>query len=123
MAWDRQLVLVQKGVLNPFLVMFIGIKVILLQVVQKARRNCSNSFNVHLRGGELLLAVLDRILEVFQRKHQLQQSFCVQLKRGCILSTFRHVVCFVEDYDAFIVVQSVVGTHRLVQHVVVRHHD
>lgn len=43
-----QLVFVQKAVLNSLLVVLIRIEIVLLEVLQKTRRDCAYTFDVHL---------------------------------------------------------------------------
>lgn len=69
MAGDCQLVLVEEAVLDSFLIVLVRIEIILLKVLEKPRGNSSDTLDIHLSTGELLLAVLDRILKVFERKY------------------------------------------------------
>lgn len=80
MSRYSQLVLVQKAVLNPLLVVLIRIKIVFLEVLQKTRCDCTNALDIHLSARKLLLAVLYRVLQVFKSKYKLKKSFCVQLE-------------------------------------------
>lgn len=110
-AWDRQLVLVQEIVLDALLVVLVRVEVVLLKVVQKSAGDGPNSLDVHLRGRKLLLAVLDRVLQVLQREDQLQQRVGVELEAGGVLGALWHIVRFVEDDDRIFVVQGVIWPH------------
>ena len=58
-AWDGELVLVEKVVLNALLVVLRTIEVVLLQVVHEAGGDGPDALYVHGRRRKLLLAVLN----------------------------------------------------------------
>jgi len=68
---NRKLVSIQESVLNALLIMLVAIEVVLLQVVEETTCDGSDAFDVHLRRGELLFAVLYCILQIFQGKNEL----------------------------------------------------
>lgn len=103
--------------------MFVRIQVIFLNVIQKTARDCSYPLNVHLRAREILPRVLNSILKILQRKNQLEKRFRVKHEAGSIVSALGYIVRLVENDDGIVVTESVIGPHRLVQHVVVAHKD
>lgn len=115
--------LVEETVLDSLLVMLVRVEVIVLEVVEKPACDRPDTLDIIDCGRELLFAMLYGILEVFECKDELEQRIRVQLERGSILGTLRHIVRLVKYYNAVGVVQSVVRPHGLVEHVVVRHQD
>ena len=45
---NRQLVFVQEVVLNSFLVVFVAVEVVLLEVIKEPRCDCTDALDVHL---------------------------------------------------------------------------
>lgn len=71
MTGDGQLMLIKEVVLNTFLIMFIAVEVIILEVIQEATSDCSDPLDVHLGTAKLLFTVLDCVLKVFKSENQL----------------------------------------------------
>ena len=120
---NRQLVLVEEVILNSFLVVFIAVEIVLLEVIKKTWCYCTDAFNVHLSWAELLLAMLYRVLKVFESENQLQKSVGFKLETCSILRTFWDIMGLIKNDDAILVVQGVVGPHWLIEHVVVGHQN
>ncbi len=74
MARNRKFVFVEEVVLNSLLIVFIAVEIVILQVIQKSTGDGSDSFDVHLSAAELLLAMLNRVLKIFESEDQLQQT-------------------------------------------------
>ena len=73
-ARNRKFVFVEEVVLNALLIVFIAVEIVILQVIQKSTRDSSDSFDVHLSAAELLLAMLNRVLKIFESEDQLKQT-------------------------------------------------
>jgi hypothetical protein len=73
-ARDCKFVFVEEVVLNSLLIVFIAVEVVILKVIQKSTGDSSDSFDVHLRAAELLLAMLNRVLKIFESEDQLKQT-------------------------------------------------
>jgi hypothetical protein len=55
MAWDCELVFVEKRILDSLLVVLVAAEVVVLQMVQEAACDRSNALDVHLGRTKLLL--------------------------------------------------------------------
>jgi hypothetical protein len=73
-ARNRKFVFVEEVVLNALLIVFIAVEIVILQVIQKSTGDSSDSFDVHLSAAELLLAMLNRVLKIFESEDQLKQT-------------------------------------------------
>lgn len=74
MARNREFVFVEEVVLNALLIVFIAVEIVILQVIQKSTGDSSYTFDVHLSAAELLLAMLNRVLKIFESEDQLKQT-------------------------------------------------
>lgn len=61
------------------------------------------------------------ILQIFKSKNKLKESVSVKLETCRIFSAFWNIMGLIKNYNAVLIIERVVWSHRLIQHVVVGH--